>query len=271
MGRLPSRLQLALPFTYLTAANRVRLVAGEDFRFTLEGPCLETWLPGWLPTFDGEQSLDDVINRLPSEHRESARQIVERLYGERVLVEAAARTVHQPLACYFAPEGCGPLLDLLRRPTAAADATAIPVLCQDQLDYEAALRFNRRCLAGKSPWFWTTTGPMSRAYVSPAFLPDAGPCLECLVRVFRRLSPIPEVYDELIDHAAGNGVFAAAPFPSSAVEIVRQLLLAKLNWLALDQPPAALYQLHVIEAARLEVSIHRVFSDPDCPACDVRR
>src|SRR5207302_70111 len=49
---LPTRPCLALPFTVLTAQDRVRLVAGEDFRYTLTGPGLETWLPDWLPTLD---------------------------------------------------------------------------------------------------------------------------------------------------------------------------------------------------------------------------
>ena len=46
---------LALPFTIVSAANQVRLIAGEDFRYTLNGPELETWLPAWLSQFDGRR------------------------------------------------------------------------------------------------------------------------------------------------------------------------------------------------------------------------
>src|SRR4051794_6435571 len=35
---IPVRPRLALPFTFLTGPGRVRLVAGEDFRYTLAGP-----------------------------------------------------------------------------------------------------------------------------------------------------------------------------------------------------------------------------------------
>ena len=48
MSRLPERPCLALPFTFLSSPDRVRLVAGEDFRYTLDGPRIETWLPQWL-------------------------------------------------------------------------------------------------------------------------------------------------------------------------------------------------------------------------------
>src|SRR5208282_5523498 len=77
----------------------------------------------------------------------------------------------------------------------------LPVLCQDRLDYDEVLRFNRRCLETGTPWLWASTGPMNRAYVSPLFLPDAGPCLNCLLLHFRRLSPVPDLYEALATHA----------------------------------------------------------------------
>ena len=38
-----------------------------------------------------------------------------------------------------------------------------------------------------------------------------------------------------------------------------------------ELPPAALYRLHALEVATLEVTAHRVFADPECPACRGRR
>src|SRR6185295_3238009 len=52
-------------------------------------------------------------------------------------------------------------------------ARGVVVLCQDLLDYEAALQCNRRCRDAKMAFLWVSYGPMNRAYVSPLFLPDA--------------------------------------------------------------------------------------------------
>jgi bacteriocin biosynthesis cyclodehydratase domain-containing protein len=112
---------------------------------------------------------------------------------------------------------------------------------------------------------------MSRGYVSPVFLHDAGPCLDCLLHGFRRLSPAPELYDELIEHSRLGGTITSVPFPSPAVEILRQLVAWKAELLEQADPPAALYQLHVLEVSSLEVTAHRVFFDPECPSCRGRR
>jgi bacteriocin biosynthesis cyclodehydratase domain-containing protein len=274
MNRVPARPCLALPFTLLTGPDQVRLVAGEDFRYTLTGPGLETWLPGWLPALDGRLTLDEALARLPETRRDSARQLVERLYGERLLTDGPALAAHQARRYRLRPEGTGTLrqgLSAHEPGDEPGSSTEMTVLCQDRLDYDEALRFNRRCLEGGSPWFWVTCGPLSRGYVSPAFLPDAGPCLECLLSHFRRLSPMPELYGELIEHAGQGRPIAAATFPAPALAILQQLLRWKADLLAQADPPAALYQLHVLEVATLEVTSHRVFVDPECPACRPRR
>lgn len=266
---LPLRPCLALPFTFLAAPDRVRLVAGEDFRYTLEGPGLDQWLPGWLPTLDGSRTLEEALAALTEGLRPAARQLVGRLYGERVLIDGPAAAAHRPGRYRLIAEGSGPLCD---GPAAApGDGEAVHVLCQDRLDYDEALRFNRRMVAGGAPWFWATCGPLSRGYVSPAFLPDAGPCLECLLAGFRRLSPAPELYAELAEHAAQGRPLAPAPFPAPAVAVLLDLLRWKVELLAESAAPAALYRLHVLEVAALEVTAHRVFADPECPACRGRR
>src|SRR5207244_113375 len=110
------------------------------------------------------------------------------------------------------------------------------VLRQDRLDLDAALRFNAECLGGEAPWIWVTSGPMGRGYVSPVFLPDDGPCLACLLGHFRRLSPLPELYDELIAHARAGGVIGPSPFPPHGEAILSSLADWKAERLASSAP-----------------------------------
>jgi bacteriocin biosynthesis cyclodehydratase domain-containing protein len=256
-----------LPFTVLTDPDTVRLVAGEDHRYTLTGPGLDQWLPDLLAGCDGRQALDDLLGRLPEHTRRAARSLVDRLYGERVLVDGTASEAHTAGQYRLEVEGTGPLSVALAHATAAEDGKPLPVFCQDRLDYDAALQFNRRCLRGASPWLWVSTGPMSRGYVSPPFLPGAGPCLACLLRHFQRLSPAPELYDALTEHSHRGGAIAPVPFPVTGLRMLELLVRWKVDQLALPEPPAALYRLHVLEVATMEVSTHRVFVDPECPEC----
>jgi bacteriocin biosynthesis cyclodehydratase domain-containing protein len=273
MTGLPKYPCLALPFTVLPGDEADAAVAGEDFRYTLAGAGLEAWLPDWLPALDGSRALDDLLARLPEERRDQACELVARLYGERVLTDGPARAAHVAGRYRLRPEGSGPLHAALAEGLAGwpEGAPALPMLCQDRLDYDEGLRFNERCLAGEAPWLWASCGPMSRGYVSPVFLPDAGPCLACLLHGFRRLSPAPELYEELIEHARKGRAITPVPFPAPAVGILRQLVAWKSELLEQVDPPAALYQLHVLEVSSLEVTAHRVFFDPECPSCRGRR
>src|SRR5688572_13118756 len=186
------RPRLALPFTILPAPDTVHLVAGEDLRYTLRAEGLDRWLPLFLASLDGGAPLDDALSRLQEPTRPAARRLVDRLYGERALVDGPPAAV--PAAWRLAAEGRGPLLEGL---PPGGDGPALPVLCQDRLDFEEARRFNQRALEGSTPWMWATVGPMARGYVGPVFLPTSGPCLECLFRHFRRRSPAPEIHDAL--------------------------------------------------------------------------
>jgi bacteriocin biosynthesis cyclodehydratase domain-containing protein len=275
MSRPSRRPCLALPFTVLTERDTVRLVAGEDFRYTLTGPGLDRWLPEWLAGCDGRRTLAESLASVPEAYRATAESLADRLYGERVLIDAPAGAAHPVAGFRPVPEGSapwGPALAAETQPKGAEarSVAALPVLCQDRLDYEEALRFNRRCLAGPAPWLWASTGAMGRAYVSPVFLPDAGPCLGCLLGHFRRLSPVPELYDALIEHARAGGSIVPVPFPEQGVAVVRELILWKVSLLQRPEAPPALYRLHVVEADTLEVSTHRVFIDPECLECGGR-
>jgi bacteriocin biosynthesis cyclodehydratase domain-containing protein len=263
--------RLAWPFTILTGKDTVRLVAGEDFRYTLSGSGLDVWLPDWLKKLDGRTPLEAAIGQLSEGLRSTARDVAVRLYGERVLVNGSATDLHRPARYRMVIEGSAawvwqPLSDELD-----PSAQSLPVLCQDRLDYEEALRFNRRCLLAGTPWLWATTGPMSRAYVSPLFLPDAGPCLSCLLYHFRRLSPAPYLYDELAAHSREGRAIVPVPFSKPAIEVVQQLLLWKAALASEDDANAALYRLHVLELASMEVISHRVWIDPECPECSGRK
>src|SRR5262249_17184426 len=103
------RPRLALPYTILTGPDTVRLVAGEDFRYTLTGPGLEHWRPAFLAGLRGSESLGQALARLGEGERAQARGLVARLYGERVLVDGPAEAAHPAAACRLAVEGAGPL------------------------------------------------------------------------------------------------------------------------------------------------------------------
>lgn len=274
MTRLPVRPCLALPFTILSSPNRVRLVAGEDFRYTLDGLELDSWLPAWLLALDGRRILAEALATLAEGRRDVAREIVARLYGERVLIDGPAASAHTPAVFALHVEGEGVLHQELTAACQSAGETGIrrlPVLCQDRLDYEEALRFNRRQQEEGVPWLWASCAPMSRAYVSPLFLPDAGPCLECLLHHFQRLSPVPELYADLMEHARQGRAIRSTPIPTRAVPLLVQLVRWKAE-LACEAPsPAALFRLHVLDVASLEITSHRVFPDPECASCTGRR
>jgi bacteriocin biosynthesis cyclodehydratase domain-containing protein len=269
MSRLPARPCLALPFTVLSGPGQVRLVAGEDFRFTLEAADLDTWLPDWLPRLDGRLSLDEALALLPGRHHNAARQLLDRLAGERVIVAGPVAAAHPARHHRLTVEGTGLLREALE-PLADGPETGpvVAVLCQDRLDLDEALRFNKSRLASGTPWLWASCAAMTRGYVSPVFLPDAGPCLACLFGHFRRLSPLPELYDELVRHAQAGGAIASSVFPSSGLAILARLAAWKASeWLARPEPAEALYRLHVLEVGTMEVSSHAVLVDPECPSC----
>lgn len=270
LGRRP---RLSLPFTILTAPGKVSLVAGEDFRYTLSAPGLERWLPGLLALLDGRRTITEALMAAGEEPCGAVLDLLERLYGERVLIDGTAAGAHPAARHRLDIEGSGKLLQGLPAPGVdPSGASAIlHLLCQDCLDYAGALAWNRRRLEGTSPWMWATCGPLERGYVSPVFLPGAGPCLACLMGQFRRLSPAPEIYDALEEKGLRGEEILAAPFPEEAVAVLQALIRWKARLLSEEHAPAALYRLHVLEIHSLEVTSHRVFADPECPACRERR
>jgi len=244
----------------------------EDHRYSLGGAGVGAWLPRLLAACEGRRTLEALLADLNEALRPPARDLIERLYGERILIDGPVELAHERAAYTLAVEGTGPLSDRLRALAQAGSAAGriLPVFCQDRLDYAAALEFSRRCLRGGITWLWATLGPMSRGYVSPPFLPGAGPCWTCLLGHFRRLSPAPGLYDALIEHARGGRPIEPVPFPAPGVEILAQLVLWKRDQLAASDPPSALYRLHVLELESMEVTSHHMPIDPECPDCGGR-
>jgi bacteriocin biosynthesis cyclodehydratase domain-containing protein len=259
--------RLAFPATILHGTDTVWLVAGEDFRYKLTAPSVEKWLPGLLQQCQGKSSIDDLLKTIGRELQPTAKQLLEQLFGERVLVDGIAQDVHAPDVYRFALEGSGPLLNAISALQSTSSDKTLRVLCQDRLDYETALQFNHRCLQETSPYLWATTGPMSRGYVSPIFLPQAGPCLACLLRHFQRLSPIPEIYDALRIHVQEGKQVEPVQFPEEGIQLLASIVAWKRKQLAEQIPLSSLYRLHVLELDTMEVSSHRVFVDPECPEC----
>jgi bacteriocin biosynthesis cyclodehydratase domain-containing protein len=265
---LPARPRLALAFTVIADGGAVHLIAGEDVRYTLRAGEFARATAALLARCDGRNCLTELLAGLPQDAQSIATKLIERLAGERVLVDGPVEAAHQASAYQAFVEGRGPLVARLRAPQEeATPGRPLSILCQESLDHHQALEFNRRARKSRNPWLWVTTGPASRGYVSPVFLPDAGPCLECLVRHFQRLSPVPQLYDALSRHGAAGGEFAAAEFPPPGLAILEQLVRWKLDQLSWPMPPAAVFRLHVLELATMEVSVHRALLDPTCPEC----
>jgi len=273
------RPRLAHPFTILTSPDTVRLVAGEDFRYTLTAPGLERWLPSLLAQFTGKEMLSVLLAALAPGQRASALEIIRRLYGERVLVDGSAAEAHVPHQYHVVVAGEGELRERIASHFLAppivgegpgmngSPVLSIVVLCQNRLDYEEALHHNRRCRAAKTPFLWASHGALSRAYVSPLFLPDAGPCFSCLLQSFQRLSPAPEIYEALREHSRQGKPIQSVEFPHEGLLILEGLILWKLQQAELEAPSPALYRLHVLECEHCEVATHRVFVDSFCPEC----
>src|SRR5438874_10065915 len=93
---VPKRVRFAFPFAILTKPDTVRLVAGEEFRYTLRSPSLDQWLPRFLGGFEREAEWQRLLKQLPSERQQQALEILTRLYGERVLLEANGEHPHVP-------------------------------------------------------------------------------------------------------------------------------------------------------------------------------
>ncbi len=256
------RPRLAPHFTCAVAEGIVWLVAGEDVRYRIDPGGDPSWLRDAIARCDGHRTLAAIVAEVPAPMRADAEAALRRLYEERVLVDGAAAEAHVSSAPGCRVIGTSRVAELL-----GGRDGPIELFVQDTLDHAALLAHNRAALAAQRRWMWISTGAATRAYVSPLFVPDAGPCAACLLVHFKRLSPAPDLYDALITHGEQHLPFAAAELPAPALEITAALARWKLALAAEPMAVPALYALHVVELGTLTVTSHAPIRDPECAAC----
>jgi hypothetical protein len=270
MNNLLSRFpKLALPFTILTEKNKVRLIAGEDFRYTFTAPDIDSWAPQILNKLNGKTQVKDLLTEFTQSQQNNIIDLITRLYGERILVDGLTDIPLSQKPYSLKLFGKGLILEKLKE-NSVESQNQILVLCQEDLNYYELLEFNKMALKKSKPWIWVSYGAMTRGFVSPIFLPQAGSCLACLLDQFQKLSPMPELYQELINYGKENKEFIGVSFPNEGLEILKSLVLWKLALLNKEASQVPIYRLHVLEIESLEVSSHRVFANPECIYCDER-
>ncbi|MBX3275196.1 MAG: TOMM precursor leader peptide-binding protein [Sandaracinaceae bacterium] len=257
-----SRLVLALPFTVIAEPDTLRLIAGEDLRYTFRQRDIDRWGAALVEALRAPRARVEALARVEPSVREAASALLARLIEERVVVVDAPAP---PAATYrVSVEGAGPLAGVIRAalPSPPREGPALAVLAQDTMDYAAALAFGRAARARGDAWLWVSEGPLARGFVGPIHLPDGGPCFGCVLASFRRLSPAPALLDALLAHGERGGAMVPA-----ALDPAARAILASLTALKIDRGPrahAAAFALHVLEVASLEVSAHPLWVDPDC-------
>jgi bacteriocin biosynthesis cyclodehydratase domain-containing protein len=88
-----------------------------------------------------------------------------------------------------------------------------------------------------------------------------------LLRNFQRLSPAPDLYDDLIEHSRAGGEIPPVPFPAPALALLAALARWKIETSTQTEASVGVYQLHVLETDTMATTTHRVFRDPHCPDC----
>lgn len=260
-------LRLALPFTVIGEPGTLRLIAGEDLRYTFRLRGIESWGGALVEALRQPISRQNALHIVPRSDRAQAEQLLTRLISERLVVDAAPASVAQPYRVEISGEGR--LAAHLRGAVSDADGgPTMRVLVQDTLDFAAVRVFQRRAREECDAWLWVTEAPHSRAFISHVVRADGGPCLGCLLAAFRRLSPSPELYDALDAHGRNGGVLHALGFDDAARIVVAHLTSLKIAAAAGPDPSAAAFSLHVLERASLEVSVHPLAVDVDCTEHD---
>jgi bacteriocin biosynthesis cyclodehydratase domain-containing protein len=266
-------LKFAFPCTFVNDMGRIWIVAGEDVRISIDAPRTAEWVLPLLRSIDGAATIRTLIEERPAQFRKDAVELIARLKSERLLIDVSAPSSRSESEKFTLKIlGSGAVFEKLRAAVRGREGERqLIVLCQADLNYQEARNFSRECQAADSPYAWISHGARTRAFVSPVFLPDSGPCLECLLDNFESLSPLPELYEALAGHAARNGEFAPVEIPAHTGEILGEILLEKIRLLETGSNAPAVFRLHVLEMANLGVETHRLLRDPACRSCSMRR
>lgn len=269
---MSARLTLALPFTVLTEAGTLRLVAGEDVRFTFRHPRIDRYGPALVAQLREGARKKDALSAIPDEDRPAAAQLLGRLIAERVAIEAPLRVDRASWS--FEVVGAEALVHATREALGAVtpargestrDDPTLVVLCQDTLDYYRALAYAREvAMRAGDAMLWVSEAPRERGFVSPVFLAGEGPCFGCLLAAFRRLSPAPALYDALIAHGARGDAFEPSGMDDGGRRGLAAIAAMKARDLTRAERAASTFALHVLERATLEVTVHPVAIDVDC-------
>lgn len=252
-----------VPLTVVPESGCVRVLAGEDLRFTVRGEGLDAWLPQVLAALEPGVSASAASAHAPAPQRDDALEILARLTQERLLIER--EQVRPAAAPRVEVRGEGPLASRLRSETPAVTSSSGPplvVIAQSTMDYRWAQQVDREAAAQGHWRMWVSDGAAARGWVGPVMRPEGGPCLDCLLTAFERLSPEPELWQALQSHP---GPFATSTVPDAARDILCRTAALKLAGVTEPEAPAAVYRLHVLELATFEVTSHEVPVDPDCP------
>ena len=73
--------------TVIADGESVHLIAGEDVRYSLRAGVCASSLAALLLRCDGRHSLETLLLELSDADRSGTRPIIERLYGERLLID----------------------------------------------------------------------------------------------------------------------------------------------------------------------------------------
>ena len=124
--------RLALPCTVIADGELVHLIAGEDVRYSLRAGACASSLAALLLRCDGRHSLDALLLEISEADRDGSHQIVERLYGERLLIDGPVELLHVANRYRLAVEGRGEL----------AERLACPPPDESSRDHEGAVILN---------------------------------------------------------------------------------------------------------------------------------
>ena len=104
---------LSLPFTVLAGADLVRLVAGEDHRYTFTAPGIDQWLPGLLAGCTGGDTIESLLAGVAADGRPLAIEVLQRLFDERILCDGPAEQACSASPAVWSLAGQGRLHEML--------------------------------------------------------------------------------------------------------------------------------------------------------------